>query len=65
MTQCGVKTLNPRLMLKVNMILARYLRKNVDNTSVTIVDYSYDTGKFKLKDLNDTIYISSNQKDKK
>lgn len=47
-------------MLKVNMILARYLRKNVDNTSVTIVDYSYDTGKFKLKDLNDTIYISSN-----
>lgn len=48
--------------------LAFYLRKlfpkesisGVDNTSVTIVEYSYDMGEFKLKDLNDTSYIRSN-----
>ena len=52
-------------MIKVNMILARDLRKMLTTLVFTIVDYSYDMGKFKMKDLNDTSYISSNQKDKK
>lgn len=56
------------VLIVAHSSLAFYLRKlfpkesisGVDNTSVTIVEYSYDMGEFKLKDLNDTSYIRSN-----